>query len=155
MSREAYPRGLIQKLAEGGENATKALGEFRAAGGHIRTQTWYRMWGEIVNEKSLEQIELGAPLHLRPTVDQLIPMTTVRARGFAQRSQIFGRNSAGEVFTKTIDVRTDTLVSRRNAIHKAIGIAEGIAADAAPDSGSVMTTVIGGVYGGTFELVPR
>lgn len=151
----AYPRGLIQRLAEAGESSSRSLSEYRAAGGRIRTQTWYRMWGEIENERSLAGIEEGQPLHLKPTGDEIMQMTTRRASGYMQRVQVFGRTAQGDVMTKTIDLRTGDLVSRRNAIGKAMGVVEGIESESGRETGSVPVAVVGAVYGGTYELNPE
>lgn len=121
----------------------------------MANQSWYRMWGEVQNERALGGIEEGAPLHLRPTAEDIIPVTTVRASGFTQRVNIFARNVHGEVFTKTIDVRGDSLISRQNAIRRAEQTVEGF--EKSPDnaSGSDVVEVLGGVYSNTFELTPE
>jgi hypothetical protein len=155
VARESFPRGLVQRLAEAGANPTKSLTEFREAGGKLRTQTWYRMWGEIENERSLAGIEEGKPLHLRPTEGEIMPMTTRRASGYMQRVQVVGRLQGGGMLTKTIDIRTDKLVSRINAVGKARGIVEGIGEGLGRVTDSVPVAVIAALYGGTYELNPE
>lgn len=121
----------------------------------MATQSWYRMWGEVENERSLSGIETGAPLHLRPTEDEVIPMTTRRASGYMQRVQVITRDAEGNMATKTIDVRTSSLVSRKNAIGKAIGIVEGITVSGSGGGEQYYHSVVTGFYGGTYELNPE
>jgi hypothetical protein len=82
-------------------------------------------------------------------------MTTKRAKGYMQRVQVFGRTVNGDVITKTIDVRGDSLIARKNAITKAENIVKGIESESGRDSGSLPVQVLAGVYGGTFDLVPE
>lgn len=155
MKGEAWPRSLIHKLTEGGLTSTQALAEFRAAGGKMRTQTWYRMWGEVENERSLFGIETGRPLHLKPTQDEIIPMTTRRAAGYMQRVQVVTRDAEGSVATKTIDVRSKTLISRKNAIARAEKIVEGITTSQDKGAEQYYHAVVTAFYGGTYELNPE
>lgn len=155
MAKESYPRGLVQRLAEAGANPSTSLREFREAGGRLRTQTWYRMWGEIENERHLAGIEEGKPLHLRPTEGEIMPMTTRRAKGYMQRVQVISRLQTGTLMTKTIDIRTDRLVSRINAVGKARGIVEGIGEGLGRVTDTVPVAVVAALYGGTFELTPE
>ena len=155
MASGAYPRSLIHKLAESGASASGALSEFRAAGGKMRTQSWYRMWGEVENERSLGGIETGRPLHLRPTQDEIIPMTTKRASGYMQRVNVVTRDADGIMATKTIDVRSRGLISRKNAIGRAMQIVEGITTSTSEGAKQYYHEVVTGFYGGTYELNPE
>lgn len=146
---------MIHTLVETDLSATAALKQFRAAGGHMATGSWYRMWGEVENERALGGIEYGRPLHLKPTTDEILTMTTRRASGYMQRVQVFGRTVNGDVISKTIDVRGDSLIARKNAITKAENIVKGIESSSGRDTGSLPVQVLGGVYGGTFELIPE
>lgn len=82
-------------------------------------------------------------------------MTTRRAKGYMQRVQIFGRTVNGDVITKTIDVRGNSLIARRNAIAKGEAVVKGIDSPAGRDTGSLPVQVLGGVYGGTYLLTPE
>lgn len=155
MAGEAWPRSLIHKLTEGEFTSSQALAEFRAAGGKMRTQTWYRMWGEVENERSLSGIETGRPLHLKPTQDEVIPMTTRRASGYMQRVQVVTRDSEGTLATKTIDVRSKDLISRKNAIGRAEKIVEGITTSQDKGAEQYYHAVVTAFYGGTYELNPE
>src|SRR5260370_20543185 len=112
------------------------------------------MCGEKENERALAVIEEGKLLHLRPTTDEIMPMTTRRAKGYMQRSQVIGRTSTGEVFTKTIDIRTDKVVSRLNAMTKARNLVENVSAEVGGGTGSIPTAVIATLYRGTYQLNP-
>lgn len=152
---EAWPRSLIHKLTESGLTSTQALSEFRAAGGKMRTANWYRMWGEVENERSLSGIETGKPLHLRPTQDDIIPVTTRRASGYMQRVQVVALGSDGNMLTKTIDVRSRNLISRKNAIIRAERIVEGITTSGSEGAEQYYHAVVTAFYGGTYELNPE
>lgn len=152
---EAYPRSLIHKLTESDLTSSQALAEFRAAGGKMRTQNWYRMWGEVENERSLSGIETGLPLHLKPTGDEIIPVTTRRASGFMQRVQVVAMDADGTHFTKTIDVRSKGLISRKNAIIRAEKIVEGITVAGSEGQEQYYHAVVTAFYGGTYELNPE
>lgn len=43
------PAGYISGLIGEGTGSTEGLADFRDAGGAIRTQTWYRLWGEVTD----------------------------------------------------------------------------------------------------------
>lgn len=43
------PAGFMASAIGEGTSATAALQEFRDAGGQMRTQTWYRMYGEVTD----------------------------------------------------------------------------------------------------------
>lgn len=157
MAKE-YPRGLIQKLAEGYSGpgaATQALGEFRRLGGAMRTQTWYRLWSEIKNEQSLAGVEEGRDLRFRPTAGEIQTLTTRRATGFHQRVTVFGRTQTGYINSMTFNVKTSTPRARWWAIRKAEEWAQGMqpGQNAHPDT--VIVQTLGAVYQGTFQLQPE
>lgn len=147
--REGFPSGLVQRAVREGVNATDALRLYRAAGGSVRTQTWYRLYGQAKLELELHGTEAGRPLHLRPTADEIQQRTTRRARGYEQRATVFMRDrETGEVIARPFSQRAEGVVSRRNVIETAIGIFSDFAAqyDLVPE---------GAIYTGTFELVPE
>lgn len=152
MPREPYPRGLIHSLVNEGGNPTATLRMFREAGGRMRTQTWYRMWGEVTNERALGGIEEGAPLNQVPGRTETLTMTTRRAKGYMQRVQVVGRDISGNAITKTIDIRTPELMTRSDAIGKATDIVEGIESATGRQTGSLPVAVLGAFYGGTYLL---
>lgn len=154
MARAGSPRGLIQRLVEEGGSATATLKSYREAGGKIANQTWYRMFGEAQNEQALGGIEEGKPLHLRPTSDEILQMSTVRATGYLQRVQVIGKNQEGEVFTITRDLKTTNLMSRKRAIERAIEDVENIPDVTRREHGSLPVSVVTAFYGGTYELSP-
>lgn len=47
--RPGNPAGFVVGYQRAELSATEALAEFRAAGGQIRTQSWYRLWGEVAD----------------------------------------------------------------------------------------------------------
>lgn len=155
MPRAADPRGLIQRLVEEGANATTTLRMYREAGGKIGNQTWYRLFGEIENEQALGGIEEGRPLHLKPLPNEIMSMSTVRASGYLQRVQVMGREKDGNIITKTIDISTKELMSRRAAIERAVSIVENIPSETGRQTGTLPVAVVSAFYGGTYEMTPR
>lgn len=155
MAGEAWPRSLIHKLTEGALTSDQAYAEFVKAGGNMRPETWQRMWGEVENEKSFSGIETGAPLHLKPVEGEIIAMTTRRASGYMQRVQVVAEMQDGSLVTKTIDVRSKTLMARKTAMAKAEQIAEGITASGSEGKEQYYQSVVATFYGGTYELNPE
>ena len=121
----------------------------------MRDSTWYRMWGEVENERALGGIELGAPLHLKPTEDEWIPNTTRRSTGFMQRVQVVVSDPQGNLSTKTIDWTRPTLTSRQAAITKAIEVVEGITTSGSEGGEQYYHSVVTAFYGGTFVNTPE
>lgn len=155
MAKEPYPAGLIQRLVEEGATATGALREFREAGGAMRTQTWYRMWESALNEQALHGVEEGKPLGEKPQPEDVIDMVTRSATGYSQRVQVIGRNAEGYTIAKTENIVTSELMTREDAMMKAIERVEGIPREAAKESGTPPIAVVAVFYGGTYKRNPE
>lgn len=155
--RQDYPRGLIQRIAEqfsGPREARRALAEFRRQGGKIETYRWEKMWAEVRNEQRLAGIEEGRDLRFRPTESEIMPMTTVRATGIAQRVTVYGYTPSGHVITRSIDVRTNRPMARWRAMRRAEEIAQEISPGEKASPDTIIQTVIGATYQATYRLSP-
>lgn len=132
------------------KQATRALRDFRARGGKIRTQTWYQLWstGEdqaaaaymryrraggteraTVFYRAWGQVELEGldnnpqvlgPLNRRPT--RLGVMETKSATGIMQRIRIFAVDQDHNIHVRDASVTSRTGLTRNNAIRRAIDI---------------------------------
>lgn len=119
-------RTFARKLIEEGATPTSALRMWRQAGGHIRTQDWYRIWGEARTQIALAPHEQGRSLTARPTESEIATMQTKQRRGIAHEVIVIGRNRAGEVVSRRVEVPTGARpTTRLAAIRRAEQWAEG------------------------------
>ena len=133
--------------------ASGALAHLREQGHRIRTQTFYRLWGETADAAARSSLNQAAPLNRRPTSEEITPFTAPRARGFLYTIDIAVRDRlTGEVFMTPSGYRSDRLVSRGRALRGAI--------EAARDAQEINRESFGGeILGGTItqvrEFVPE
>lgn len=155
MAREDWPIGALQGAIKSGTSATNALKTFRAEGGTIRTQTWYRLYGQLQLEGVMASKELASPLNRRPTTQEIQTVTSRRARGFMQRVTVMGRDDEGLVIAKDVSLRTNQLVSRQNAINKALALVQNGMEDEETRDRYPLKSLIGGFYQGTYLFEPE
>jgi hypothetical protein len=131
-----------------GKSATAGLAAYRAAGGEVRTQTWYRLHGEVQSALAGKISEASAPLGRRPTGDELTTWTTRNAAGYLQQVEVLVRDRAtGEVMAKPFSVTGPDLVSRGAAISEALDAYMG-------NADIYEEQVLGAVHVGAYELTP-
>lgn len=155
MAKGEFSRWIAQTAIREGRNATDALRMFRALGGSVRTQTWYRLYGQAQMEGIQGAHELEAPLHRIPETQDIQQMTTRRSRGFMQRVVVMGRDSHGLVVSKDVSLRTDKLVSRKTAVNRAVELLTTHGGNFPNAQDSEPMTVVAGFYQGTYELEPE
>jgi hypothetical protein len=155
MPREDWPIGALQSAIKSGTSATNALGSFRAEGGRIKTQTWYRLYGQLQLEGVMASKELAAPLNRRPTADEVQTVTSRRARGFMQRVTVMGRDDEGLVIARDVSLRNDTLLSRGNAIKQALALVQAGMEDEDTRDRYPLKSLLGGFYQGTYLFQPE
>src|SRR5271165_1866243 len=126
MPHAQIPRSLIDKLVREGSTAEESFRGYRPLGGNISKGIWEKVWGEVENELALGSIERGKPLNLKPQAEDILGMTTKRAKGYLQQVQVIMTEANGKALTKTFSLKTETLVSRGNAIRKAMAIQQEI-----------------------------
>lgn len=133
-----------------GWSATAGLDRYRAEGGHIANQTWYRMFGEIQHSLSDRAGAYNEPLNLRPVAAEIKTWTTKRATGFIQQVEVLVRDKAtGQVISVPFSVTGKTLVSRRNALQQALSVYSD------ENATKYNQTVLGAIYTGTYQAVPE
>lgn len=138
---------VLDALKEG-RSATSGLAAYRAAGGNVRTQTWYRLHGEVQSALAGRIGEASAPLDRAPGGDETTKWTTRNAGGFLQQVEVLVRDRAtGEVMAKPFSVTGEAMLTRGEAISQAL--------DAYMDNADEYEEqVLGAVHVGAYELVP-
>src|SRR5713101_5962814 len=97
-------------------SATRGLREFRQAGGHIGTATWFRMSAEIRTALGDRVGTYNEPSHRVPTPDEVKDWTTKRATGYIQQVEVLARDpKTGAVVSLPFSLAGKTLVSRAKA----------------------------------------
>lgn len=150
MAGPAGGPALVASAIKQGISRTAGLREYRAAGGAIRTQTWYRLWGEAEEALAGRLDETLAPLDAPPTRAELTPWSTSRSENFATQVEVFVRDrETGLVSTKPYTHFADEPIVRQDAIEAAI---EAYGSASAQDRyGEV---VMGAVTVGQYETIP-
>lgn len=146
--RPGYATNYMAALIREGLSATGGLRAYREAGGTIRTQNWYRAWGEVQASIGRAGMVAEAPLGRRPLAAEVSTWETRRRSGYvfqveAQLRQV----GTSEVFTTYTSFRTDRLTTYGEALDAALGAF----ADQMAEYGE---QVMGGVVTGVYALVP-
>lgn len=155
MPQPMWAKTAAQLALREGRNATDALRLFREAGGRVRTETWYRFYGQAQLEGTLASREFGAALNRIPTADEIATATAPRARGFMQRVTVYGRGDEGEIIARDVSLRTDRLVSRQNAIAKAMALVQSGMEDPERRDRYPFRQLLMGAYTGTINFSPE
>ena len=150
-----WPKGLIQTALREGGSATSALAGFRAAGGRIRTQTWYRLWGQTELERARVGDEIGANPRRIPTSGEIQTSTSRRARGYMQRVTVLGRDADGNVLARDVSLRPGALVSRQNAIDKALALLQAGMETPEGRERYPLRALLAAFYVGTYRFEPE
>jgi hypothetical protein len=155
MAREGWPVSALQQAIRTGETPTAALAAYRAAGGSIRTQTWYRLYQQLEIEGALQSKELASPLNRRPTAEDLQLATTRLATGFMQRVVVMAEDDQGRIRGLDVSVTGEGVVSRRSAIADALAKVQAGMEDEDTRDRYPFKRIIGGYYQGTYEFQPE
>lgn len=155
MAREDWPVGSLQSAIKAGRSASAALAEYRAGGGSIRTQTWYRLYGQLQLEGAFASKEAATPLNRRPTAGDIQQVSSRRATGYMQRVTILGRDDSGLIIAKDVSLRPDRLMSRQAAIDQALALVQSGMEDEETRDRYPLKALIGGFYQGTYEFTPE
>lgn len=145
----------IQAAIREGRNATSALADWRARGGRIRTQSWYRIWGHIENEQLQAIPEASRAPTRRPVADEIQSRTSKRPGAFHQEVTLIVQDAHGNVELRNVKLRTQRLLSRRGAIRSVQEKWNQISPERGPGQSGTVWRAVGGVYFGTFELEPE
>jgi hypothetical protein len=155
MAQPAWAKTVAQQAMREGTSATQALRLFREAGGQVRTQTWYRLYGQAQLEGAMASKEFSAQLRRIPTASEIQTATAPRARGYMQRVTVYGRDENGNVITRDVSLRGDRLVSRENAVAKAMALVQAGMEDPEKRDRYPLAALLMGAYQGTFEFAPE
>ena len=152
-----WPFSAAQIAIREGANATDALRAFRAAGGSVRTQTWYRLYGQAQLEGAMSGREASAGLARVPVSNEIQTRSVPRATGYMQRVTVFGRTDQGDIVTREVSLRSSRLVSRANAVAKALALVQQGMTDPESRDRYPLRALLLGTYTGTvgFEPVPE
>lgn len=133
--------------------ATQALNHLRQQGLGIRTQTFYRLWGETAAASARSSINQAAPLNRRPTTEEITPFTAPKAKGFLYTIDIAVRDRlTGDVFLTPSGYRSDRLVARQTALTGAIEAARSAQEESPNSFGG---EILGGTITQVREFVPE
>jgi hypothetical protein len=155
VAREGWPVSALQQAIRAGESATGALAAYRASGGQIRTQTWYRLYTQLQIEGALQSKELASPLNRRPTAEDLQLATTRHATGFMQRVVVMAEDNNGNIRGLDVSITGAGVVSRRAAVAEALAKVQAGMEDEDTRDRYPFKRVIGGYYQGTYEFQPE
>lgn len=134
-------------------SARAGLRAYRAGGGVTNDTQWFRLVSEARRNLAGRLDEATKPLARRPTGDEIQTFSTRSHTGYAQQIEIYVRDrDTGEVVSKPYTWRTNTLITRGQAIREAVAEFEAGATDS-PDQFNEV--VLGGAYVGTYQLIPR
>lgn len=150
--RSPWPVNYIPQLQAKGMSATEALGWLRERGLGIRTQTFYRAWGETVAALDKRENVEQARLDRRPLAQEITPLRTKSATGFRyQVSAAVVRGNTGEVYYTPTAAKFDKLVSYDTALQAALGALSDAQVEGESLSGD---RLLGGIVTEVRELTP-
>lgn len=151
MAKPGYFKEFIRDLVLEYPTPTAALRAWRAAGGHVRTQDFYRAYGETKAQLALAGPEMGKDLNLTPDESEIVTGVFPHARGIAHEVIIIGRSRSGEIISKRVEVPTgDRPIKRLEAIERAEEWAKGFFS-AEGQKRTDLVTVYGGIHVGTIR----
>ncbi len=154
MARSGYFGSYIGRLVTEYPTPTAALRAWRAAGGRVRTQDFYRAFSSARQQLALAPWAAGRDLRFRPSEEDIMPEPTVKATGIAHKVMIIGRIRTGEIISTATTVPAgDTPMSRAAAIKKAEEWARGWLSKEGPQR-TDMVAVYGGIHIGVVRREP-
>jgi len=138
----------LQSVLEG-LSASAALREYRAAGGHVASQTWYQLRGQMESFVSEREGIYNEPQHLRPTSAEIQTWTTSKASGYVQQVEVLVRErETGQIVSVPYSAVSNKLRSRQAIVRAALDIYSD------DNAKKYNQQVLGAVYTGTFQAVP-
>ncbi len=151
------PVQFIGALLERGLAPTAALREFRAAGGRVRTQTWYRAWGEVAGELATRERVQAAPLRRRPIAEEITRRTSKKPGAFLYRGQIAVNRRLRDERGRLVDYELQWLPAsvRTRRLLTYTSVMDQMTADAAEGGDSYDYAVLGAMVSTVSELVPE
>lgn len=120
----AVPRNLLGSAISQGLNqglgATEMLRAYRAAGGAIRTQSWYQLVGEVREATARAGDIGGLPLDQLPAEGSIVEWSGGRAGTYLYRMNVYVRENVEGVGLNVVqqmwDIQTSELLTPEQAI---------------------------------------
>lgn len=101
------PAGFISGAIGEGVGSTEALDAFRAAGGAIRTQSWYRLYGEVADSIARAPAAAGLDPFALPGADDYATWAMGRGGEYVTSVRVFFRDTESEIIgSKLYDYKT-------------------------------------------------
>lgn len=151
MAKPSYVANYLPGLIEEGHSGASALRTLRDNGLSIKTQTFYRLWGETKSHLAKAEQFVSAPLNRRPSVDEIGIATRPRARGYLYNVEIAAQDPiTGEVSFHSWGVRSQRLISVGAALRKAV---DSWTAAQEGERGSPEGRALGGTMSNILQLV--
>jgi hypothetical protein len=148
MAKLDYVKPWVERSLRQGIGPTEALRIAREGGLQVRTQDWFRAYGQERANIAMSIQARDLPLNRRPAANEIGTWTTVRKRGFAQRVTVLTQDTlTGATKQRYVTVTTRSLVSRGNAIKQAM-------AAFVDNEDNYDTQVIAAFSAGVFEMIP-
>jgi hypothetical protein len=143
----AAQAALASQLA--GKSGREGLVDYRASGGRIASQTWFRLVGEMQAMLASKEGIYNEPTNLRPVASEIQVWTTTKAKGYVQQVEVLARDrDTGQIISIPFSVTGRSLVSRRNAMQQALSIYSD------DNASKYNQQILGAVYTGTYEARP-
>lgn len=140
------PAGFLSKAFRQGTNATQALNSFRDAGGSIKTQTWYRLAGEVRSALTNRDVVGGLRPDRLPTDDAFTQWSAGRAGTRMYQVDVLVRNKQFDtVYRAPFSFVTDKVITPQRAVAQAIALY-------AAHAEKYDEVVHGGVVTGLYEM---
>lgn len=110
------PAGQMLDAMRSGNSATEALRQFRDAGGSMRTQRWYSLWGEIQADLGNRPELLGLPRSSAIPIQNHTEWSAGQPGRYGYQAHVFTArditNDEGSTYT-LIEAQPSTIVSDR------------------------------------------
>lgn len=146
-----YPGTWAAESIKLGLSANEGLRQFRAGGGHVGRSAWLALRAEAGTALAARPAEMSANINSIPTNINTLRFENGNKTGFLQQVELLIRNKGTDVVTnRPFSIRTDTLMTRAEAIAKAIDIF----AQNTDEYEEGTAIQLGAVYTGTYQLVP-
>jgi hypothetical protein len=140
----------VASFVREGLSANRGLAAFRAEGGRIQRSVWLRIYREQRAATGRVLDEATAPLTAKPNRDEIVPMSTVRARGYLATIDVFTRlKGTDAVVTRPFMLSGQELLTRGAAVQKALQMMQTAVDDERYDE-----VILGAIYTGTRIMQP-
>lgn|GEM_PF-1529848 len=138
----------ITRAVESGMRATATLRSFRAEGLSVRTQSWFRAWGEVTDALRSRVQVAGLPGNLPVPDDAVTSWSNAPPGSYVHQVRVLARPlGSSEVQSRFVSVVSPTPLSPDEATVRAIDIWDD---NTTAEGGNYPETVLGGVLVGVY-----